>query len=254
MLHLFPGIFPVDSRMIALVRCPCAFWLRRFPPSVCREFCLILVCSILPKNSRIIVTCPCVFRLRRLAGFHKVCVPILDHLLVPFGLWTVDFTCRGRPNFQFSSHSPWFTSLLDSVGLFVEMYPKAKHLDCFSTWVLQTWQARLIQRGSKPHWRCIHVEAGIACNRRDWMECYTTNIFYVALACKLTHQILKTTCIYNIHIIYIYIVHRSKSYESLKLGFSHWKNLHLIQIPYSQTSCLKAGFVKFGIAASWTTV
>ena len=83
------------------------------------------------------------------------------------------------------------------------MYPKAKHLDCFSTWVLQTWQARLIQRGSKPHWRCIHVEAGIACNRRDWMECYTTNIFYVALACKLTHQILKTTCIYNIHIIYI---------------------------------------------------
>ena len=126
--------------------------------------------------------------------------PDLGSFACDQGLWTVDFTCRGRPNFQCSSHSPWFTSLLDSVGLFVEMYPKAKHLDCFSTWVLQTWQARLMQRGSKPHWRCIHVEAGIACNRRDWMECYATNVFYVALACKLTHQILKTTCIYNIYI------------------------------------------------------
>ena len=89
---------------------------------------------------------------------------------------------------------------VDSVEWFVEIFPKAK-LDCFSTLVLQAWwQAQLTQGVSKPHRRCIHDEAGIACNRRDWMECYTTNVFYVALACKLTHQNLKIRCIYILHI------------------------------------------------------
>ena len=84
---------------------------------------------------------------------------------------------------------------MDSVEWFVEIFPKAK-LDCFSTLVLQAWwQAQLTQGVSKPHRRCIHDEAGIACNRRDWMECYTTNVFYVALAYKLTHQNLKIRCI-----------------------------------------------------------
>ena len=40
------------------------------------------------------------------------------------------------------------------------------------------------------HLRCLHVETAMACNRRDWMDAYTANVFYVALACKLTHQFL----------------------------------------------------------------
>ena len=54
-----------------------------------------------------------------------------------FGL-LISHTMTGQ---TFSLHIIYFDSLhsVDSVGLFIEMYPKAKNLHCFSTSVLPWW-------------------------------------------------------------------------------------------------------------------
>ena len=65
----------------------------------------------------------------------------------------------------------WWVSLLQIVELFVEIcwhVSQGKAVGLFQYLGLADMQATLIQRVSKPHLCCIHVEAGMACNRREW--------------------------------------------------------------------------------------
>ena len=73
----------------------------------------------------------------------------------------------------FNFHFIYFNSLhsVDSVGLFVEMYPKEKHLDCLSAWVLQTWwQAPLIQRAPNHTGAASTLKQEWPLAGGDWME------------------------------------------------------------------------------------
>ena len=53
-----------------------------------------------------------------------------------------------------------------------------------------TFQGHL---GTKKYMRNPELQAPIPhCKRRNWMDCYTANVFYVDLAYNLTHESLKT--------------------------------------------------------------
>ena len=78
-LTLGCSIFPVTFRIntMALVRCPCAFRLRRLARSLRRRFCLLLACGPVPVN----------FRKKWLmcdwTGWHKTGVALLGRGIFP---------------------------------------------------------------------------------------------------------------------------------------------------------------------------